>query len=558
MSAIEFPSSPVDGQIFVFGKKAWKWDATKGAWAAYRAVETAASVQMLDGDNGIPNEYHLVIDGSLWLTTGAPVITPIRLSRNGLYNGYPYWETDSGDYAGTYVRWRPAEFGSPDRWTVSIAGGFAGKTAESTAATPDGLAFSASGLGSGSGTLAVEPLLAAYVGQECRCGDDPYIWYKWNGTTWEGDPSSVFHEPAVTGLTGGTEHDLDGIATASLELGALIAVDLDSAQSMIYRLIESTASPSDPGLIRGYDYDAGTNPRAWKLMGLRAANLELFQSLKITSAFTGEVLAEDLTEDRVYNLGDMPGTLTVTSVSTSPLASAPAMAGAMVIDTALSLGYLSTGLSSAEDWKAITTGIVYSQTITGIDGETASDLDSLDTAGIPTGRIQWVLTGGTTWTPYKLVSSAAAEDLPFFVRPYDFALSTNEKVWVALSVKAYAVTAAFLTVYSDPQGTWSANFKATNLSDDRDYEFPDVSGGVNVVTSGSGAPGSTPVAVGLTYVDTTAEVIYNSVGTSSSADWIPVATVNGELIGYNQDQTKYQKIVIRGAAGSEYTEISDL
>ena len=40
-------------------------------------------------------------------------------------------------------------------------------------------------------------------------------------------------------------------------------------------------------------------------------------------------------------------------------------------------------------------------------------------------------------------------------------------------------------------------------------------------SSGSGAPSSTPVAVGELYVDTTNKVLYVSVGTASSADWVP-------------------------------------
>lgn len=39
------------------------------------------------------------------------------------------------------------------------------------------------------------------------------------------------------------------------------------------------------------------------------------------------------------------------------------------------------------------------------------------------------------------------------------------------------------------------------------------------VLSGSGAPASTPVALGRTYIDTNAAKVYISTGTSSSADW---------------------------------------
>lgn len=39
------------------------------------------------------------------------------------------------------------------------------------------------------------------------------------------------------------------------------------------------------------------------------------------------------------------------------------------------------------------------------------------------------------------------------------------------------------------------------------------------VTSGDGAPSSTPAAVGYIYIDTTADRAYIAVGTASSADW---------------------------------------
>lgn len=45
--------------------------------------------------------------------------------------------------------------------------------------------------------------------------------------------------------------------------------------------------------------------------------------------------------------------------------------------------------------------------------------------------------------------------------------------------------------------------------------------GGGTATSGSGAPASTPLALGLIYIDTAASPpdVYISTGTSSSADW---------------------------------------
>ena len=39
------------------------------------------------------------------------------------------------------------------------------------------------------------------------------------------------------------------------------------------------------------------------------------------------------------------------------------------------------------------------------------------------------------------------------------------------------------------------------------------------VSSGSGAPGTTPTKIGLLFIDTTTPNVYISTGTSSSADW---------------------------------------
>lgn len=49
-------------------------------------------------------------------------------------------------------------------------------------------------------------------------------------------------------------------------------------------------------------------------------------------------------------------------------------------------------------------------------------------------------------------------------------------------------------------------------------------GGAGNVTSGSGAPASTPSAVGDVYIDTTGDVAYIATGTASSADWDEILT----------------------------------
>jgi len=46
----------------------------------------------------------------------------------------------------------------------------------------------------------------------------------------------------------------------------------------------------------------------------------------------------------------------------------------------------------------------------------------------------------------------------------------------------------------------------------------------SMVTSGAGAPGSTPTMIGAIYYDTTNKKFYFAAGTSSSADWKRVIT----------------------------------
>jgi len=51
------------------------------------------------------------------------------------------------------------------------------------------------------------------------------------------------------------------------------------------------------------------------------------------------------------------------------------------------------------------------------------------------------------------------------------------------------------------------------------FTLPNQTGIISTATSGSGAPGSTPAAIGQIYCDTSGGKAYISTGTSSSADW---------------------------------------
>lgn len=54
---------------------------------------------------------------------------------------------------------------------------------------------------------------------------------------------------------------------------------------------------------------------------------------------------------------------------------------------------------------------------------------------------------------------------------------------------------------------------------DKTFAWPNQSGTIPVITSGTAAPTSTPVDLGLIYIDTANAKVYISAGTSSSADW---------------------------------------
>lgn len=56
------------------------------------------------------------------------------------------------------------------------------------------------------------------------------------------------------------------------------------------------------------------------------------------------------------------------------------------------------------------------------------------------------------------------------------------------------------------------------------YTWPGQSGVFSTVTSGSGAPATTPAALGQIYIDTSGPDVYMSTGTSSSSDWSAIFT----------------------------------
>ena len=74
--------------------------------------------------------------------------------------------------------------------------------------------------------------------------------------------------------------------------------------------------------------------------------------------------------------------------------------------------------------------------------------------------------------------------------------------------------------FSEFGGGVSDHGALTGLTDDDHTQYA-------IISSGSGAPATTPPRVGAIYVDTTGDVVYVAVGTASSADWQEQVLVNG-------------------------------
>lgn len=86
---------------------------------------------------------------------------------------------------------------------------------------------------------------------------------------------------------------------------------------------------------------------------------------------------------------------------------------------------------------------------------------------------------------------------------------TNDKAYICLDA---TVSAAVWTEVTQSGGGSSDHGALTGLGDDDHTQY-------SLLSSGAGAPSSTPTRTGEVYVDTTNDVAYISTGTASSADW---------------------------------------
>lgn len=74
----------------------------------------------------------------------------------------------------------------------------------------------------------------------------------------------------ITGLTGGTSTDLDGIDTVDIDVGMFLLFRV-ATSVYPYELVAGTDAEASPTVIRPDDYDGTTNQKVWKLRGILTA-----------------------------------------------------------------------------------------------------------------------------------------------------------------------------------------------------------------------------------------------------------------------------------------------
>lgn len=78
----------------------------------------------------------------------------------------------------------------------------------------------------------------------------------------------------LTGLTGGTAYDLDGIATVDLPLGSIARITTTSSV-IFYRLIGSTDDQHLPNFVKPLDYAIGTNEKVWNILEIQSSTMTI-------------------------------------------------------------------------------------------------------------------------------------------------------------------------------------------------------------------------------------------------------------------------------------------
>lgn len=184
--------------------------------------------------------------------------------------------------------------------------------------------------------------------------------------------------------------------------------------------------------------------------------------------------------------------------------STPTRVGETYVDTTGDITYHSTDTASSADWKISTNAAVDAFKYVAVEEKTAN----YTVLTTDDGKL---FTGSGTFT-FELPTTlpALGQDFVDFVNIGSGVITIDAGVSGINQASNDTMTlgpgeATRLTYASTSDPKWRASNDTVSL-----------------VSSGAGAPGTTPLFVGQTYIDTTADVAYISVGTASSADWARV------------------------------------
>ena len=160
-------------------------------------------------------------------------------------------------------------------------------------------------------------------------------------------------------------------------------------------------------------------------------------------------------------------------------------------------------VNSVSDVEASIAPIVHYHGITGLTGGGALNLDGIATVDMDVGVVVAITIGSNVTSFYRLISSTTAESSPFFIRPDDYAGTTNEKVWrlASFAVNGLTCRASFqiletgggvvIAMGSDGSAIFAgrvSNSTGYTPSDPTDYTtkaYVDAAAGVGAQGSGS-------------------------------------------------------------------------
>ena len=234
-----------------------------------------------------------------------------------------------------------------------------------------------------------------------------------------------------------------------------------------------------------------------KLLGIEAGATADQTGAEIKTAYEGEANAyTDAKDAKLTGIEALADVTDATNVAAAgaPIissgagapASTPTAVGNIYVDTTADTVWAAAGTASSADWKQAT-------------GAGGGDL-------LAANNLSDVASAVTARTNLGL------------------AIGTNVQAWAAV---LDATTASFLAADEaklDAIEALADVTDATNVA----------AAGAPIISSGAGAPASTPSAVGDLYVDTTGDTVWAAAGTASSADWKQATGAGGgDLLAAN-------------------------